>query len=118
LGQLANPRAPRENGDHEIFLEPGLTLDEFLRFLATLSGVCGRPAPEHDDSVGPTGCLHPFECPRQGKCLSYSCNHAGKMIPLHRVIEDVKRDDNQRRSTGSHEPVAKRTGKDGPIKRV
>lgn len=29
-------RAPRENGDHEVFLEPGLTLDAFLEFLDTL----------------------------------------------------------------------------------
>jgi hypothetical protein len=29
-------RAPRENGDHEIFLEPGLTLEAFLQFLDTL----------------------------------------------------------------------------------
>lgn len=29
-------RAPRENGDHVVFLEPGLTLDEFFRFVDTL----------------------------------------------------------------------------------
>ena len=29
-------RAPRENGDHEVFLEDGLTLDAFLQFLETL----------------------------------------------------------------------------------
>ena len=29
-------RAPREGGDHEVFLEDGLTLREFLRFLDSL----------------------------------------------------------------------------------
>jgi hypothetical protein len=29
-------RAPRENGDHEIFLEDGLTLQAFFEFLDTL----------------------------------------------------------------------------------
>jgi hypothetical protein len=29
-------RAPREGGDHEVYLEPGLTLDAFLQFLDTL----------------------------------------------------------------------------------
>jgi len=29
-------RAPRENGDHEVFLEDGLTLQAFLEFLDTL----------------------------------------------------------------------------------
>jgi len=29
-------RAPRENGDHVVFIEDGLTLEEFLRFLDTL----------------------------------------------------------------------------------
>jgi hypothetical protein len=29
-------RAPRENGDHEVFLEDGLTLQEFLKFIDTL----------------------------------------------------------------------------------
>jgi hypothetical protein len=35
-GYQVRLRAPRENGDHEIFLEPGLTLDAFLEFLDTL----------------------------------------------------------------------------------
>jgi hypothetical protein len=29
-------RAPREGGDHEVFIEDGLTLQEFLKFLETL----------------------------------------------------------------------------------
>jgi hypothetical protein len=29
-------RAPRENGDHVVFLEDGLTLEAFLEFLDTL----------------------------------------------------------------------------------
>jgi hypothetical protein len=29
-------RAPREGGDHEVFLEDGLTLQAFLEFLDTL----------------------------------------------------------------------------------
>jgi hypothetical protein len=29
-------RAPRENGDHEVFLEDGLTLQAFFEFLETL----------------------------------------------------------------------------------
>ena len=29
-------RAPRENGDHEVFLEDGLTLQTFLEFIDTL----------------------------------------------------------------------------------
>jgi hypothetical protein len=29
-------RAPRENGDHEVFLEDGLTLQAFFEFLGTL----------------------------------------------------------------------------------
>jgi hypothetical protein len=29
-------RAPREGGDHVVFLEDGLTLDAFLQFLDTL----------------------------------------------------------------------------------
>ncbi len=29
-------RAPRENGDHEVFLEDGLTLQAFLEFIDAL----------------------------------------------------------------------------------
>jgi hypothetical protein len=29
-------RAPRENGDHEVFLEDGLTLQAFFEFIDTL----------------------------------------------------------------------------------
>ena len=29
-------RAPRDGGDHEVFLEDGLTLQEFLKFLDAL----------------------------------------------------------------------------------
>ena len=29
-------RAPRENGDHEVFLEDGLTLQAFFEFVDTL----------------------------------------------------------------------------------
>jgi hypothetical protein len=30
-------RAPREGGDHEVFLEDGLTLQAFFQFIDTLS---------------------------------------------------------------------------------
>jgi len=34
---MRRPRAPRENGDHKVFLEDGLTLQAFLvEFLDTL----------------------------------------------------------------------------------
>jgi hypothetical protein len=29
-------RAPRDGGDHEVYLEPGLTLDAFFEFLDTI----------------------------------------------------------------------------------
>jgi hypothetical protein len=35
-GYQVRLRAPRENGDHVVYLEPGLTLDAFLEFLETL----------------------------------------------------------------------------------
>jgi hypothetical protein len=35
-GYQVKLRAPREGGDHEVFLEDGLTLDAFLQFLDTL----------------------------------------------------------------------------------
>jgi hypothetical protein len=36
-GYQVKLRAPREGGvDHEVYLEPGLTLDAFLEFLETL----------------------------------------------------------------------------------
>jgi hypothetical protein len=35
-GYQVKLRAPREGGDHEIFLEDGLTLDAFLQFVDTL----------------------------------------------------------------------------------
>ena len=36
-------RAPREGGDHEIFLEPGLTLQAFFEVLDTLPIQRGKP---------------------------------------------------------------------------
>jgi hypothetical protein len=36
-------RAPREGGDHEVFLEDGLTLDAFLQFLDGLPIQRGKP---------------------------------------------------------------------------
>jgi hypothetical protein len=36
-------RAPREGGDHVVYLEPGLTLDAFLEFLDTLPIERGKP---------------------------------------------------------------------------
>ena len=44
-------RAPREGGDHVVFLEDGLTLEEFLRFLDTLPA---PPAPLGSRWTAPT----------------------------------------------------------------